>query len=215
MEKRAIVAPHTGRPARRPLPSEISPMEARTADVLPPQDGGWVYEPKWNGFRCLAFKEADGVELLGKSGKPLGRYFPEIVALLRALPVERFGVDGELVVDVDGRLSFDALQMRLHPAESRIRKLSAETPARLILFDMLVTPDGTSMLKEPLTRRRQALESFVKVAGVRASSPYRRPPAISNRRSAGSRSPGMEQPMAWWPSGSTASTSPANGGSSR
>jgi ATP-dependent DNA ligase len=140
-------------------------MEARTADMLPPQDGGWVYEPKWDGFRCLAFKEAGGVELLGKSGKPLGRYFPEIVALLRALPVERFGVDGELVVEVDGHLSFDALQMRLHPAESRIHKLSVETPARLILFDMLVTPDGTSMLREPLTRRRQALESFVKVAG--------------------------------------------------
>jgi ATP-dependent DNA ligase len=116
-------------------------------------------------FAASPFKEADGLELLGKSGKPLGRYFPEIIALLRSLPVQRFGVDGELVVEVDGHLSFDALQMRLHPAESRIRKLSAETLARLILFDMLATPDGTSMLKEPLTRRRQALESFVKVAG--------------------------------------------------
>ena len=119
------------------LPLDAAPMEARTEEALPADPGKWQYEPKWDGFRCLAFKEGEAVELRGKSGKPLRRYFPEVLALLGSLPFERFVVDGELVIEIDGRLSFDALQMRLHPAESRVRKLAAETPARLVLFDML------------------------------------------------------------------------------
>jgi ATP-dependent DNA ligase len=138
-------------------------MEARLADALPGDTGQWQYEPKWDGFRCLAFKAGDEVDLRAKSGKPLGRYFPEIVAMLRDLKAKEFVVDGEIVVDLDGSLSFDALQMRLHPAESRIRKLSVETPAKLILFDMLANA-GARLLDQPLSARRAALDAFVKSA---------------------------------------------------
>lgn len=137
-------------------------MEAKSADALPDDSGGqWQYEPKWDGFRCLAFKAGDEVELRAKSGKPLGRYFPEVVAMLRDLKANAFVVDGEIVIDIDGALSFDALQMRLHPAESRIRKLSAETPAKLILFDMLASADA-SLMDQPLSARRAALEALVR-----------------------------------------------------
>lgn len=145
------------------LPLDLAPMEAKAASDLP-EGADWRYEPKWDGFRCLAFKEGDEVDLRAKSGKPLGRYFPELVALVAALPQERFVVDGEIVVEIDGAFSFDALQMRLHPAESRIRKLAAETPAQFILFDMLLAPDGSVLLDAPLSERRRALESFVKKA---------------------------------------------------
>lgn len=164
------------------LPLDTPPMESRSREELPGKKGDedagpWQYEPKWDGFRCLAFKAGKQVELRAKSGKPLGRYFPEVVALLQDLPVPRFVLDGELVVELDGRLSFDALQMRLHPAESRIRKLSAETPARLTLFDILLGPDGRSLLDEPLTRRRSALEALAKqivLPGRLELSPYTR-----------------------------------------
>ncbi len=144
------------------LPLDLEPMEAHSAEVLPVQNGFWQYEPKWDGFRCLAFKSGNAVELRAKSGKPLGRYFPEMVTFLRGLPYDQFVVDGELVIEIDRRLSFDALQMRLHPAESRIRKLSVETPARLILFDMLAAPGGGNLLDRPLTTRRDALELWVR-----------------------------------------------------
>ncbi|MBV9741062.1 MAG: ATP-dependent DNA ligase [Hyphomicrobiales bacterium] len=148
------------------LPLDTAPMEARSEEELP-QEEGWQFEPKWDGFRCLAFRKGDAVDLRAKSGKPLGRYFPEVVDLLRGLSVERFVVDGELTVEIAGRLSFDALQMRLHPAESRIRKLAKETRARLVLFDMLAGPDGSSLLEHPLTERRVALESFAKRLSVK------------------------------------------------
>lgn len=137
-------------------------MEARLVEVLP-DDPGWQFEPKWDGFRCIACRNGGEAELTAKSGKPLGRYFPEIVDLVRNLPVDRFVVDGELVIPVGDTLSFDALQMRLHPAESRITRLSRETPAILILFDMLVGPDGTELWKQSLAERRKALESFLAV----------------------------------------------------
>ncbi len=133
---------------------------------LPEFDGPWQYEPKWDGFRCLAFKSGDMVDLRAKSGKPLGRYFPEVITLLREVAAQQFVVDGELLVELDGRLAFDALQMRLHPAESRIRKLAAATPARLILFDMLIAPTGTVLMDRPLRQRRKALETFMKKAAV-------------------------------------------------
>jgi ATP-dependent DNA ligase len=146
------------------LPLDTQPMEARSADIVPEEGGPWLYEPKWDGFRCLAFKSGEAVDLRAKSGKPLGRYFPEIVAMLGALPACRAVVDGEIVIaDADGP-AFDALQMRLHPAEGRVRKLAAETPAQLILFDMLADPDGRSLLDVPLSRRRRALEDFVAAA---------------------------------------------------
>jgi ATP-dependent DNA ligase len=141
------------------LPLDTPPMEARTEDELP-RGTGWQYEPKWDGFRCLAFKAGGEVELRAKSGKPLGRYFPEMVALLRALDAPRFVLDGELVIEIDGAVSFDALQLRLHPAASRIEKLARETPARLKLFDMLIAPDGARVMDLPLAERRAALEAF-------------------------------------------------------
>ena len=93
-------------------------MEARSAESLPDEPGEWQFEPKWDGFRCLAFKEAGSVELRGKSGASLSRFFPEVVATLLEVPFERFVVDGELVIELNGRLTFDALQARLHPAAS-------------------------------------------------------------------------------------------------
>ncbi len=157
------------------LPLDTQPMEARSAEALP-EGKGWQFEPKWDGFRALAFKSGDHVELRAKSGKPLGRYFPEVLAMLRDLAVDNFVADGELVIEIDGRLSFDALQMRLHPAESRIRKLSVATPARLVLFDMLAA-DGAPLMDLPLTRRRAALDAFGKAASIPKRlivSPYTR-----------------------------------------
>ena len=145
--------------ASLPVTPGIETMESKLVDALP-EEPGWQYEPKWDGFRCLAFRAGDEVELRAKSGKPLSRYFPEMIAALRALPVDRFVIDGELAIPQDDTLSFDALQMRLHPAESRIRKLSVETPAIFILFDCLMTPGGESLVDAPFTKRRAALERF-------------------------------------------------------
>jgi len=135
----------------------LAPMEAKLVDELP-EGARWRYEPKWDGFRCLAFRADDAVELRSKAGTPLDRYFPEIVAFVMALPVERLVLDGELIIPVGGVLSFDALQMRLHPAESRIQRLSRETPAELMLFDRLLDDEGRSLLAMPLTERRNELE---------------------------------------------------------
>src|SRR6478672_11530109 len=110
------------------IPLDLAPMEAKLVSDLP-QDAGWQYEPKWDGFRCLAFRVGDEVAIKAKSGKSLSRFFPEVVDNLRALAAKAFVLDGELVIPIEGGLSFDALQMRLHPAESRITKLSVETPA--------------------------------------------------------------------------------------
>ncbi len=172
-------APQSAEAAGFGLPLDTAPMEARSSETLPSGEGLWQYEPKWDGFRCLAFKSGDAVDLRAKSGKPLGRYFPEVVAMLRGLPPERFVVDGELVIQVGEELSFDALQMRLHPAESRIRKLSAETPARLVLFDMLLAPDGEALLDQPLTKRRRMLETFA--AGSRIPALLTLSPCTDNR----------------------------------
>lgn len=144
--------------------SPILPMEAKSVKALPAGDG-WQFEPKWDGFRCLAFKAGGVATLYAKSGKPLGRYFPEVVAAVAALPHDEFVLDGELVIPVDGELSFDALQLRLHPAESRIRKLAAEIPATLQLFDMLTAPGGEMLVGKPLTERRAELEAFMTAAG--------------------------------------------------
>jgi ATP-dependent DNA ligase len=139
-------------------------MEARLVEDLP-QDGGWRFEPKWDGFRCLAFRAGDEVELKAKSGKPLTRYFPDMASVLRSLPRDRFVLDGELVIPVEGVFSFDALQLRLHPAESRVRKLAASNPAVLVAFDCLAGAGGESLLEAPLTERRAALEAFHAKAG--------------------------------------------------
>lgn len=149
-------------PAPFPLPLGISPMEAKLTDNIPAETDIWQYEPKWDGFRCLAFKSGDAVDIRAKSGKPLGRYFPELEEMLRGLAAQRFVVDGEIVIETSGQYSFDALQMRLHPAQSRIRKLAAETPAKLLLFDMLADSEGVVLIDRPLSIRRAALEQFVR-----------------------------------------------------
>jgi len=141
----------------------VAPMEARLTDSLP-AGPDWAYEPKWDGFRCLAYREGDEIALVSKSGKPLGRYFPEVVALLASLEQQRFVLDGELVIATGDGLSFAALQMRLHPAESRVRKLAAETPAMFMLFDCLAL-GSRDLASLPFGERRAALESFHAAAG--------------------------------------------------
>jgi ATP-dependent DNA ligase len=133
-------------------------MEAMLAAELP-EGSGWQYEPKWDGFRCLAWRNGGEVTLTSKSGKPLARYFPEVVEMLGGLKTTRFLLDGELIISVDDALSFDALQLRLHPAESRVRRLSKETPAELMAFDLLEL-DGKSLTEIPLFARRKELEQF-------------------------------------------------------
>ena len=145
----------------RPALHVSAPMEARSAERLPAGEGWW-YEPKWDGFRCIVIRDGEEVSLQAKSGKPLGRYFPEVVRHLQALGPKRFIVDGELLAPAQGAFSFEALQMRLHPSASRIRRLSEETPAALTLFDMLY--DGEALEPLPLATRRQALERFCAAA---------------------------------------------------
>ena len=118
------------------LPLDFAPMEAASVDAIPTEPG-WQYEPKWDGFRCLAFRAGRKVELRSKAGQPLGRYFPEIVAAVGALKARRFVLDGEIVIPAGEGLSFDALLQRIHPAESRVRRLATETPAWLVVFDLL------------------------------------------------------------------------------
>jgi ATP-dependent DNA ligase len=135
-------------------------MEAKSADTIP-EDGPYLYEPKWDGFRCLAFRSGDNILLQSKAGQPLGRYFPELVSALGQLKARKLVLDGEIVIFVDGHLSFDDLLMRIHPAESRIRKLSASTPATLMCFDLLVDENGKSLVQLPLRERRRKLEEFL------------------------------------------------------
>jgi ATP-dependent DNA ligase len=134
-------------------------MEAKLAKTIP-VGPKWEYEPKWDGFRCLAFRDGDEVELQSKSGQPLTRYFPEIVAALHALRAKRFVLDGELIVPVDDKLSFDDLLQRIHPAASRVQKLSHEHPASLVVFDFLVDDKGASLVEQPQEKRRAKLEAF-------------------------------------------------------
>lgn len=144
---------------RSSIPTELEPMEARLVSQLP-TGAGWQFEPKWDGFRCIVLRSGERVTLQAKSGKPLARYFPEVVERVRAMGPKQFVLDGELAIPVGTSLSFDALQMRLHPAESRVRKLSSETPATLMLFDLLFDTHGRSLLERPFEQRRTALENF-------------------------------------------------------
>lgn len=134
-------------------------MEAMPATSLP-EAPEWQYEPKWDGFRCLAFRDNNKVDLESKSGKPLTRYFPELVAALRAVRATHFVLDGEIVIPLDGDLSFDQLLMRIHPSASRAEKLGRETPCVFIVFDLLVNAEGKSLVKLPLEERRRELEQF-------------------------------------------------------
>ncbi len=142
-----------------PLKFPYPPMEAESASELP-RGREWQYEPKWDGFRCLVFRDGERVRLQSKAGKPLERYFPELVEALLALGPRRFVLDGEIVVEHEGRLAFDHLLMRIHPAASRIARLAQEQPADLKVFDLLVDERGTSRTGEPLADRRSRLERF-------------------------------------------------------
>ena len=144
-----------------PLSKTYAPMEAQPAEELP-KGPEWHYEPKWDGFRCLAFRDGDRVDLESKSGKPLTRYFPELVEALRAFRAKKFVLDGEIVIPVDGDLSFDDLLMRIHPAASRVEKLSKENPCRFIVFDLLVAAAGKNLANLPLRHRRRGLAAFIK-----------------------------------------------------
>src|SRR6185295_3479689 len=137
-----------------PLPPPIEPMLAKLSDDLPPE-GEYLYEPKWDGFRAIVFRSDDDVYIQSRDSRPLDRYFPELHdALLERLP-KNCVVDGEVVVVTDHGLDFDVLQMRLHPAASRVKKLAQETPSSFVAFDALEV-DGRSLMDEPQATRRAA-----------------------------------------------------------
>ena len=138
---------------RLPFP----PMEAELVSELPEGDG-WQYEPKWDGFRGVLENLGGGVRLWSRNGRPLLRYFPELGELAERLPPDS-ALDGEIVIETEGALDFDKLQMRLHPAESRVRKLAGEIPASFVTFDVLLW-DGKAVWKEPLEERRRRVEGL-------------------------------------------------------
>ena len=144
-------------PIARPYP----PMEALLVEKIP-EGKNWQYEPKGDGFRCLVFRDGEKVELQSKSGQPLARYFPEVVANVFALKASCFILDGEIVIPAGKAFSFDDLLQRIHPAESRVKKLAREFPATLIVFDLLADEKGNSLVEETLAVRRRSLETFAR-----------------------------------------------------
>ena len=161
------------RPAELDPRVPFPPMEAELVRELPPGDG-WAYEPKWDGFRGVLENLGGELRLWSRNGRPLLRYFPELAALADVLPAGS-ALDGEIVIERDGALDFDAMQTRLHPAESRIRKLSVEIPARLIAFDLLLW-QGAEIWKRPFAERRQVLQ---RDAAAFALSPSTTDPAAA------------------------------------
>jgi ATP-dependent DNA ligase len=160
-----------------PLP----PMESRSADDIP-ADKGWQYEPKWDGFRCIAFRDDDNIYLQSKSGQPLARYFPDVVEALRKIPAKNFVLDGELAIPVNECLSFDELQLRLHPAASRVAKLAKAHPAIFIAFDLL-GQNRQPLLKRQLRDRRKALQKFART-NFKSSHAVRLSPATTDLKQA-------------------------------
>src|ERR1700754_3597190 len=138
-----------------PLTPPLLPQLARPAKTLPAGEG-WSYEPKWDGFRAIAFVDGEDIYLQSRSGKPLRRYFPEL-----SFPAGRYVLDGEIVLfDADGRQDFDALGQRIHPAESRINMLAEQTPTRFVAFDLLAL-DDESLLELPQSERRDRLAAMI------------------------------------------------------
>src|SRR4051794_16168156 len=149
---------------RLPVMPPVKPMLAKAVKEMPTADditGGVLYEPKWDGFRCIVFRDGDDVELGSRNERPLTRYFPDVVEAVKTALPERCVVDGEIVITTNGRLDFEALQLRLHPAESRVRKLAAEIPAEFVAFDLLALGDD-SLTSEPFAARRDLLERNIK-----------------------------------------------------
>jgi ATP-dependent DNA ligase len=161
------------------LKPPIPPMEARSVEEIPTGEE-WQYEPKWDGFRCLAFRDGDKIFLQSKNGQPLARYFPDVVANVAKLPQQQFVLDGELVISIGGALSFDELQLRLHPAASRVQKVAAAHPAVYIVFDLLAE-NGKSHLKLNLRERRKILEKFAR-SNLRSAKSIRLSPATTDYR---------------------------------
>jgi ATP-dependent DNA ligase len=143
------------------LPRTLAPMEALSVDEIP-AGKDWQYEPKWDGFRCILRRDGKSVELQSKSGQPLTRYYPELVAAALDIKARQFVLDGEIVVPQGKAFSFDDLLQRIHPAQSRVEKLSVETPALLIVFDLLADENGHSLTTLTLHERRKELERFAK-----------------------------------------------------
>src|ERR1700704_3204372 len=160
------------------LKPPLPPMEGRSVDEIPAGDG-WQYEPKWDGFRCIAFRDGEQIHLQSKAGQPLARYFPDIVDAIAQLPERQFVLDGELVVPVSGALSFNELQLRLHPAASRVQKLAKAHPAMYVVFDLLAE-NRQSYLKQPLRERRRLLETFAH-SNFRSARSLRLSPATTDR----------------------------------
>ena len=162
----------------------LLPMEALPVERIP-RGEAWQYEPKWDGFRCLVFRDGERIELQSKAGQPLTRYFPELAEAFARLPGPAFALDGEIVVPADEAYDFDALLQRIHPAASRVKKLAAETPARFIAFDLLAGEDGRPLLALPLRERRKRLEAFARrqLRRIRAIelSPFTLDPAEAER----------------------------------
>ena len=140
-----------------PVMPPVKPMLAKAVNGIP--DGDLAFEPKWDGFRCIVFRDGDEVVLGSRNERPLTRYFPELIEPLKASLPARAVVDGEIIVSIDDRLGFDALQQRIHPAESRISRLAAETPAEFVAFDVLALADA-DLMAEPFRDRRTLLETM-------------------------------------------------------
>jgi ATP-dependent DNA ligase len=159
-----------------PLKPPIQPQLARSAKELPSGDG-WRYEPKYDGFRTIVFRDGDDVYLQSRNGKPMNRYFPEVIPQVQALPGQRLVLDGELIVVVDGVQEFDLLGQRIHPAKSRVEMLAEQTPAAFVAFDLLAEEDET-LLELPYDERRSRLERTI-------AAPVQLTPMVDDPDSAG------------------------------
>ena len=163
------------KPSRSTLPAA---MEARSVDSIP-RGADWQYEPKWDGFRCLLSRKGSKIVLRSKAGEDLDRYFPELVDAALKLKATAFLLDGEIVLPRGKTFSFDDLLQRIHPAASRVKKLSQETPALLLAFDLLATASDSKLLTQPLRKRRPALEAFAK-SQFKSSPAFRLSPATTS-----------------------------------
>jgi ATP-dependent DNA ligase len=143
-----------------PISPPVLPQLARSARELP-EGEEWCYEPKWDGFRTIVFRDGDDVRLQSRNGRPMNRYFPEVVEQVKKLASDRVVVDGEMIVVVDGIQEFDLLSQRIHPAASRVEKLSKETPAEFVAFDLLAEGDE-KLLELPYAERRKRLAKVVR-----------------------------------------------------
>ena len=143
-----------------PLSPPVAPQLARSAKKLP-EGAEWRYEPKWDGFRTIVFRDGDRIQLQSRNGRPMNRYFPEVLERVKKLRGKRLVLDGELVVIVDGVQEFDLLSQRIHPAASRVERLARETPAGFVAFDLLAE-DRKVLLELPYVERRERLESVVR-----------------------------------------------------